>query len=113
MKTIQQDVTITIAQSTTVSAEAAVPDGYDLVGIHAPACTGTALTFTAAKAAGGTHGVVANSANSAISLTISGTAHYIALDPLLFQGLQFIKLVSGSAEAANRTFTLVFAKRPT
>lgn len=112
MKTIQQDVTITIADSTTVSAAAAVPDGYELVGMFAPICTGTALTLTAAKTLTGTYVAVANAANAAISHTISATAHYIALDPLLYRGLQFIKLVSGTAELANRTFTLVFQKRP-
>lgn len=112
-KVIQKDCTITIATSTTVSEEIAVPDGYDLVGIHAPVCTGVALTMTAAKTAGGSHGVVANAANTAISHTISATAHYAALDPTLYRGLQFIKLVSGTVELANRTFTLVFAKRAT
>lgn len=112
-RVIQQDVTITIADSTTVSAAAAVPDGYDLVGIHAPVCTGTALTMTAAKTLTGTYGIVANAANATISHTISATAHYMALDPTLYRGLQFIKLVSGTVELANRTFTLVFAKRAT
>lgn len=108
-KLLQVDAVIAI--STTTSAEVAVPDGYDLVGIHAPVCTGTALTLTAAKASGGTFVAVANAANSAISHTISGTAHYMGLDPLLYRGLQFIKLVSGSSEAAARTFTLMFQKR--
>lgn len=113
MKTIQKTATIAIATSTTVSGEVLVPDGYDLVGMFAPVCTGVALTFQAAAAVGGTFVAVANAANTAISLTISATAHYIALDPLLFQGLQNIKLVSGTVELADRVFTLVFAKRPT
>lgn len=100
-----------IANGATTSGEVAVPDGFDLAGIFAPVCTGVALTFTAAVASGGTFVAVADGANSAVSKTISGTAHYMALDPLLFQGLQFIKLVSGSAEGAERTFTLIFRKR--
>lgn len=109
-KTIQVPATIAINQTT--SGEVAVPDGYDLVGMFAPVCTGTALTLTAATASGGTFVAVANAANSAISHTISATAHYIGLDPLLYQGLQFLKLVSGSTELAARAFTLIFRKRP-
>ncbi len=102
-----------IANGATTSGEVIVPEGFDLVGIHAPVCTGTALTLTAAPASGGTFVAVANAANSAISHTISATAHYISLDPLLYQGLQFIKLVSGSAEGAARTFNLIFRRRAT
>ena len=111
MRTIQKDAVIAI--STTTSAAVECPDGYELVGVHAPVCTGTALTFTCAKTLAGTYVAMGTQANAAITLTISATAHYIALDPLLFRGLQNIKLVSGSSEAAERTFTLVFQKRAT
>ena len=99
-----------IAASGTTSGAVECPSGYNLVGMFAPVCTGTALTLTMAKALAGTYVAQKTAADAAITLTISGTAHYIALDPLLFQGLQFIKLVSGSTEAAERTFTLVFRK---
>lgn len=110
-RNIQIDAVIAI--STTTSAEVPVPDGYDLVGIHAPVCTGTALTLTAAKVTGGTFVAVADKTNTAITHTISATAHYIALDPIFYRGLQFMKLVSGSTELAARTFTLVYQKRAT
>ncbi len=110
-KTLQ--VSATIANGGTTSAEVGVPDGYQLVGIHAPICTGTALTLTAATVTGGTFTAVADKANSAVTHTISGTAHYMALDPTLYKGLQFIKLVSGSSEGADRVFSLVFEKKPT
>lgn len=113
MKTIQVDFEIDISDSTTVSDPLTVPDGYELVGLFAPVCTGTALTMTAAKTLTGTYVVVANAANTAISHTISATAHYIALDPLLYRGLQFLKVVSGTAELADRVFTAVFQKRAT
>ncbi len=103
-------VAAVIANGDTASAEVVAPDGYSLVGLFAPVCTGTALTITAATATGGTFVAVANAANSGITHTISGTAHYIGLDPTLLQGLQFFKLVSGSAEGAERTFTCVFRK---
>ncbi len=109
-KTIQ--VTASILISTTTSAEVPFPDGYQLVGIHAPVCTGTALTLTAAPVTGGTFGIVADKANATISHTISATAHYIALDPTLYKGLQYVKLVSGSTELAQRDFSLVFEKKP-
>lgn len=112
MSNIQQ-VQAVIAASGTTSAAVAVPDKCELVGIFAPVCTGTALTLTASPTAGGTYVAVKTAADAAVSITISGTAHYIALDPALYGGLQNIKLVSGSSQAAERTFTLVFRKRPT
>lgn len=111
MKTLQ--VSATIASGGTTSPAVSVPDGYDMVGIFAPVCTGTALTLTAATTSGGTYTQVKTAADAAVSITISGTAHYIALDPLLFGGLQFVKLVSGSSESADRVFTLIYRKRAT
>lgn len=99
-----------IANGGTTSGQVNVPDGHELVGIYAPVCTGTALTLTASKTSGGTFLAVKNAADSAISHTISGTAHYIALDSTLYRGLEFIKLVSGSSEGADRTFTCVFVR---
>lgn len=100
-----------IAASGSTSGEVKVPPGYDLAGIFTPVCTGTAITMTAASASGGTFIAVKNAANAAISHTVDGTAHYMALDPALYQGLEFLKLVSNGTEAAERTFTLIFRKR--
>lgn len=112
MSKIQQ-VSATIANGGTTSGEISAPEGCDLVGIFAPVCTGTALTLTAAAAPAGTFVAVKNAADSAISHTISATAHYIALDPTLYRGLKNLKLVSGSSEGAERVFTLVYCKRAT
>lgn len=109
-KSIQQ--TATIDASGTTSGEVAAPDGYELVGIHIPAMTGTALTLTAATAAGGTFTAVKNAANSAISITVDSTAHLAVLDSTLYRGLQFFKFVSNGTEAAARSLVCVFQKRP-
>lgn len=113
MKTIQVDFEIDISDSTTVSDPLSAPDGYELVGLFIPAMTGTALTLTAAKTLTGTYSPVKNAANTAISITVDGTAHLAVLDPLLYRGLQFFKVVSGTVELADRVFTAVFQKRAT
>ncbi len=106
-------VNAVIPISTTTSAEVDIPDGYDIVGLFAPVCTGTALTFTAAAATGGTFVPVVDKTQTAITLTISTTAYYMGLDNALLKGLQQIKLVSGSTELAARTFSLVLQKQAT
>lgn len=111
MKTLQKSVTIAAAGTT--SGEMAVPDGYELVGIHIPAMTGTALTLTAAPTAGGTFIAVKNAANTAISITVDGTAHLAVLDCTLYRGLQFFKFVSNGTEAADRVLNCVLSKRAT
>lgn len=97
---------VTIASSGTASAEADL-GGTTLVGVMLPATmTGTTLTFTAALTSGGTFNPVTGSNGSALSYTIAG-AKYLAIDPALFHGIQFIKAVSGSAEGADRAITLL------
>lgn len=102
-------VTAAIALSGTTS-EAVDLSGTTLCGIHMPAAfTGTALTFLAASAADGTYQAVKDSAGDPVSVTVAqGT--YVQLDPAVFAGIQYLKVVSGSTEAAARTLTL--AARP-
>ncbi len=76
-----------------------------LVGITFPAAfTGTTVTFTVCDTADGTFVPLYNSAG-AVSFTIAQARHY-ALDPVNFRGIQFLKVVSGSAEGAERTLIL-------
>jgi hypothetical protein len=42
------------------------------------------------------------------SVTV-GTSRYVALDPAVFAGVKWVKVVSGSSEAAERTITIVTA----
>jgi hypothetical protein len=91
-----------IAISTTVSA--AIPcNGLSLVGIQLPAAfTGTALTFQS-SVDGTTYQPVYNSAG-AVSYTVA-QGHFIAIDPKDFYGIVYLKIVSGTSEAAARSFT--------
>lgn len=97
-------VTASIASGDTESAVLNL-GGFALTGIFLPAAfTGTTLTFEAAPTAGGTFVPVTDQAGDPISYTVAqGT--YVAIDPKDFQGIQFIKLVSGSTEGADRTLT--------
>lgn len=81
--------------------------GYTLVGVIFGAFTGTALTFETAAALDGTFvPVKAGTGGSALSYTVAQN-NYSAIDPKDTQGLNYLKLVSGSSEAAERTLTLV------
>lgn len=97
---------VTITSGTTTSPEIDL-GGTVLVGLQLPATmTGTAMTFTAALVSGGTYQAVQDGTGSAISKTISG-GKYIGIDPTLFRGARFIKLVSGSSEGADRAITVI------
>lgn len=103
---VRVQIATTIANSTTTSGEIDL-GGTQLVGIQLPATmTGTAMTFTAALVSGGTYQAVQDGTGSAISKTISG-GKYIGIDPTLFRGVRFIKLVSGSSEGADRAITVI------
>lgn len=80
--------------------------GMALCGILLPAAfTGTALTFEVSSAIDGTFvPLKSTTSGTALSYTVAqGT--YCALDPKDFQGVQFLKIKSGSAEGAARTLT--------
>ena len=104
---------VQVATGTLVKGTAVIPlngtlsnviqtKGLSLVGISLPASlTGTALKFQACDTVDGTFLPVYNSAGE-ISLTVAAS-RYIAVDPKDFQGIQFLKLVSGTTEIAERT----------
>ena len=92
---------VSIANGQQESAEI-VTNGMSLCGILTPAAlTGTALTFEASDVAGGTYLPVYNSSGQ-VSYTVAAN-RYVAIDPKDFQGIQFLKIKSGSAEGAART----------
>lgn len=103
---------IDISASTTIS-EPVECDGMDLVAIQTPsAMTGTALTFQG-SADGVTYAAIYDDAGTAISVTSAASRYIMVGNTLLkaLRGLRFLKVVSGSAEAADRTIGLVFADR--
>lgn len=77
--------------------------GMTLVGIHLPAAfDGAALTFEACDTEDGTFVPVNDKSGTAVTYTVT-QATYAAIDPKDFYGINFLKIVSGSAESAART----------
>lgn len=104
--TLNQAPASIIISTTTSSAVAT--QGCALVGIQLPAAfTGTTITFQVATSLAGTYQTLkSTTSGSSLSYTVAqGT--YVAIDPKDFQGVQFIKVVSGSSEAAARSLTLM------
>ena len=95
---------LTIASGQTVSNVLEIPHGYALAGFRFPAMTGTTVTIQAGESTTSlADGYVVNGAsvNTKVSLTVDGTGRYILLDNV--RGFRFIKVTSGSTEAADRT----------
>jgi hypothetical protein len=77
--------------------------GMALVGIVLPAAfTGTTLTFEVCDTLAGTYTPLYDSSNSLVSMTVAQGRAY-AVDPKNFQGINFLKIVSGSTEGSART----------
>jgi hypothetical protein len=75
-----------------------------LCGFITPAAlTGTAITFQ--MSSDGVTYVAVNKDGAALSVVVT-TSKYIVVNPADFAGARFIKLVSGSAEGADRVLTL-------
>lgn len=97
-------VSATIASSATTSA--AIPlNGFSVVGIAFPAAfTGTTVTFTGSATAGGTYLPIYN-ASGQVSYTIA-QGRYYAIASSDLDGIQFLKIVSGSTEGGARTLVV-------
>ncbi len=96
---------ITVATSATTSAAVSLI-GVTILGVITPsALTGTSLTFQVSSSAAGTYVPLYDSAGTQVSVTVAASRGYY-LDPAIFAGWRYVKLVSGSSEAADRTFTL-------
>lgn len=81
--------------------------GFVLCGIKVPAAfTGTALTFEMCDVSGGTYvPVVSGTSGTALSYTVAQGKYY-AIDPKDFQGINYLKIKSGSTEVAARTLVI-------
>jgi hypothetical protein len=98
---------VTIASGGTASTEIDLTGGYTLVGAFIPsAVTGTALGVSVAKASGGTFVPIKDGASD-LSLTMAASK-FVYIDPKYTWGARYAKLVSGSAEGADRTLTAVY-----
>ncbi len=100
-------IDVTISSSGTDSTEADLSNGRTLVGVIMPATfTGVALTFSVSDASGGTYNVLYGTDGNAYSYTVAAARH-IALDPAVFAGVRYLKVISGSTELGARTVRLV------
>jgi hypothetical protein len=80
--------------------------GCVLVGILTPAAlTGTSFSFEASTAADGTFLPVYDISGNPVSVDV-GTSRFIAILPSDLAGIQYLKLVSGSSEGAQRIIGL-------
>lgn len=96
---------VSIASSAQTSSPIAT-GGMCLVGLILPAAfTGTAITFQVSSAIDGTFQDLYDSSGALVSMTVAQGRAY-AVDPSNFQGVSFLKIKSGTAEAAARTVTL-------
>lgn len=99
-------VSVTIANGAQSSSVIKL-NGFALVGIKTPAAlTGTAMTFEACDADGSNAvPVKVTTSGTALSYTVT-TSSFYAIDPTPFQGIQYLKIKSGSAESAARTLVV-------
>lgn len=96
------NVPVTIANGQQLSSALNLK-GLVLVGILLPAAfTGTALTFEASVDGTNFFLVKSTTSGSSLSYTVAqGT--YAAINPVDFEGIEYLKIQSGSAEGAART----------
>lgn len=102
---VNYDKSVTIASGQQTSGAVDL-SGCVLVGLDMPsAFTGTTVTFTVSSSQSGTYKTLyKDGANVSVTVTAS---RQVVLQPADFAGVRFLKVVSGSAEAAERTITLV------
>lgn len=99
------------SNSVTITSGQTVSAAIDLLGqvlcqIQIPAAfTGTTLTFQSSHD-DSTYQALYNSGNIALSITVAAGRNY-NIAPPDFAGCRFLKLVSGSAEGADRAIRLI------
>lgn len=78
--------------------------GMALEGIIIPAAfTSTAISFLMSNTLAGTYVQVKSTITGSVLTYTVAPGGYYAIDPKDFQGIQFLKITSGSAEAGART----------
>lgn len=100
-------VEIDISESTTIS-DAFDIKYFQLVGLIFPTMTGTTIKFHVSDTLAGTYVVLKDDAGTDYSITISDD-HATGLGDVLasLSPFRFVKLVSGSAEAADRSIKVI------
>lgn len=100
----------TVASSASATSAEIDLEGQTLVGIIIPAVLAggsVSCTFTVATASGGTFRTLKDKGGSAFTVTIAVNNH-IYLDPSIFSGVRFMKIVTNASE----TITITLATRP-
>lgn len=113
MKVIYETAAIASGQTTSGAISTGIIDtaSTQLHGLEFPAAmTGTSMTFTGSRSTDGTYVAIREvGGGSAYSVTVTASA-FVPLDPRVFATFPFVKMVSGSAEGADRS--VVVHKRP-
>ena len=82
--------------------------GLQPIGVQLPAAfTGTSISFERARASGGTFGPVQNVSGAGLYSVPCAAGQYIPLDPIVMLGINFLRVVSNSSEAAARDIEVV------
>jgi len=103
---VTHNLTATIADAATESGAVDL-SGTTLVGVAFPAeFDGTAVTVKAASTSGGTYVNVYDNNGLQLSLT-AAASRVITIDPVKTAGLQYIKLVAGTAQTGATVLTLI------
>lgn len=101
--------TVTIALNAQLSGAVDL-GGYPLCGVYIPAAfTGTAMTFEACDTLTGTYVGIKDGASD-YSITVAA-GKYCPVNPEKFRGVRFLKVKSGSAEAAARSVKVASNER--
>ena len=100
---VYQSVTIVSGQTQSSSYDTS---GATVIGLELPTLTGSSLTFQKLASDGATWLNVLMDDGTAYSVTVSG-AGYVSLDPTVMVGVVSLRVVSNSAEGADRAITFV------
>ncbi len=97
--------TVTIASSGTVSTAITIEGGRTVLALRTPATlNGTEFKFQASTDGDNFFALYNGSTEYAVTVAAS---RYIALNTEVMAGVRFLKVVSGSSEAAARTISVV------
>jgi len=107
MGAIQSQKTAVIANGQTVSSAVYIGDKLPVVLLMPGTFTGTSVSFQGSFDGSAYQAV--NISGAAYAETVAASKD-VALDPSMFAGLRFIKVVSGSAEGGARSVGVVMRK---
>jgi len=100
-----QTQSVTIASGGTTS-EVVNLNGFGMVGIILPAAlTSTSMTFTGSQD-NVTYSALYNVAGTQLAITVA-TSRIVLFSPGDFVGINYLKLIAGSAEGADRVIQVI------